>query len=128
MPYWVGMAASEAVRRRKTLEQRGSKMRTLVRAVVVAAATVGAGSLAAPAFAGQAQQAPGFPSGTASCVGAAMSFQAHYGGEDSSFPQVVHGTVGPTMSWHATTDGPGAVGSFESSLAQSSGPVWVCLP
>lgn len=95
--------------------------------MIVAAATM-AGSVATPAFAGQAYQAPGFPSATASCVGAAMNFQAHYGGEDDSFPQIVHGTVGPNMSSHATADGPGAVGNFESTLAQSSGPVWVCLP
>jgi hypothetical protein len=57
-----------------------------------------------------------------------MAFQAHYGGEDSTFPAVTHGTVGPVMSGHATSDGPGAVGSFESTLAQTSGPVWVCLP
>jgi hypothetical protein len=103
-------------------------MRIIFRAATVVVAAVAAGSLGTPAFAGQAYQAPGFPSGTASCVGAAMNFQAHYGGEDSSFPQIVHGTVGPNMSSHATSDGPGAVGAFESALAQSSGPVWVCLP
>ena len=96
-------------------------------AIVIATAAA-AVSLAAPAFAGQAYQAPGFSSGNASCVGAAMNFQAHYGGENDSFPVVTHGTVGPNMSGHATSDGPGAVGDFESTLAQSSGPIWTCLP
>lgn len=103
-------------------------MRTAFRAAIVATTAVSAASLAAPAFAGQAYQAPGFPSSDASCVGAAMSFQAHYGGEDDTFPAITHGTVGPNMSGHATSDGPGAVGAFESTLAQSSGPIWVCLP
>jgi len=105
-------------------------MRTLTRTAIVAAAAMAAATVTAatPAFAGQAYQAPGFPSDKASCVGAAMNFQAHYGGEDDSFPVVTHGTVGPDMSEHATSDGPGAVGAFESSLAQSSGPIWVCLP
>ena len=85
-------------------------------------------TLATPAFAGQAYQAPGFAGSNASCVGAAMNFQAHYGGENDTFPVITHGTVGPDISWHATADGPGAVGAFESMLAQSSGPVWVCLP
>jgi hypothetical protein len=57
-----------------------------------------------------------------------MTFQAHYGGEDDSFPTITHGAVGPNMSAHATGDGPGAVGAFESALAQNSGPVWECLP
>jgi len=105
-------------------------MRTLIRAAIVSAVSVAGAVITAatPAFAGQAYQAPGFPSGQASCVGAAMNFQAHYGGEDDTFPVITHGTVGPDMSGHATSDGPGAVGAFESSLAQSSGPVWVCLP
>jgi hypothetical protein len=99
------------------------------RAAATVAMTAGAVLVAgAPAFAGQAYQAPGFPSSGASCVGAAMDFQAHYGGEDDTFPTITHGTVGPTMSSHATTDGPGAVGAFESTLAASSGPVWECLP
>lgn len=103
-------------------------MRTTFRAAVVTATALAAASLAAPAFAGQAYQAPGFPSSNASCVGASMNFQAHYGGEDDSFPVITHGTVGPDMSAHATADGPGAVGAFESALAQSSGPIWTCLP
>ncbi|HMC69237.1 MAG TPA: hypothetical protein VKJ07_08800, partial [Mycobacteriales bacterium] len=100
----------------------------LIRAAIVAAVATTTAATAVPAFAGQAFTAPGFPSGNASCVGAAMNFQAHYGGENDTFPVITHGTVGPTMSSHATTDGPGAVGAFESSLAKSSGPVWVCLP
>lgn len=101
----------------------------IMRAVaVLAVAATGAVVSSAPAFAAQTYSAPGFPSGNASCVGAAMNFQAHYGGEDSTFPTVTHGTVGLDMSGHATSDGPGAVGAFESNLAQSSGPIWVCLP
>jgi len=103
-------------------------MRTAFRAAIVATSAVAAASLAAPAFAGQAYQAPGFPSSNASCVGAAMNFQAHYGGENDTFPVITHGTVGPNMSGHATSDGPGAVGAFESTLAKSSGQIWVCLP
>lgn len=97
-------------------------------ALTVAITTTAALGMAAPAFAGQVYPAPGFPSGSASCVGAAMNFQAHYGGENDTFPTITHGTVGPNISGHATTDAPGAVGAFESSLAQSSGPVWECLP
>ena len=105
-------------------------MRIVIRAAIVAAvsATAAVATAATPAFAGQAYQAPGFPSDKASCVGASMNFQAHYGGEDDTFPVITHGTVGPDMSEHATSDGPGAVGAFESSLAKSSGPIWVCLP
>jgi hypothetical protein len=103
-------------------------MRTVSRAAILLLATTAASLSAAPAFAGQAYSAPGFPSGSSSCVGAAMSFQAHYGGEDSTFPEITHGTVGSTMSGHATSDTPGAVGDFESTLAHSSGPIWVCLP
>ena len=103
-------------------------MRTAFRTAIVTATALAATSLAGPAFADQAYPAPGFPSSNASCVGAAMNFQAHYGGESDTFPVITHGTVGPTMSEHATSDGPGAVGAFESTLAQSSGPVWTCLP
>lgn len=103
-------------------------MRIFLRAATFAAVTGLTGLLAGPAFAAQAYQAPGFPSADSSCVGSAMSFQAHYGGEDSSFPVITHGTVGPTMSGHATSDSPGAVGDFESALARTSGPIWVCLP
>lgn len=107
-------------------------MRTVSRAasllITAATATITASLFAGSAFADQAYPAPGFPSSSSSCVGAGMNFQAHYGGEDSSFPDITHGTVGPTMSGHATSDIPGAVGSFESMLAHSSGPIWVCLP
>jgi hypothetical protein len=98
------------------------------RATLAVTITTVALAVSTPAFAGQAYQAPGFPSGSASCVGAAMNFQAHYGGEDDTFPTITHGTVGPNVSGHATGDEPGAVGGFESTLAQSSGPVWECLP
>jgi len=100
-------------------------MRHLTRIAIVGAAATIAATTAAPAFAGQAVPAPGFPSASASCVGAAMNFQAHYAGDGEV---ITHGTVGPTMSGHATTDGAGAVGAFQSSLAQSSGPIWSCLP
>ena len=103
-------------------------MRTLSRATTIVIAATFATAVAAPAFAGQAYPAPGFPSGSASCVGAAMNFQAHYGGENDTFPVITHGSVGPNMSGHATSAGPGAVGDFESALAQTSGPVWECLP
>lgn len=97
-------------------------------AAVLAVASAGALGAAAPAFAGQAYPAPGFPSGSASCVGAGSDFQAHYGGADSTFPVITHGTVGPTVSGHATSLDPGAVGEFQRMLAMSSGPIWVCLP
>ena len=103
-------------------------MNRIGRATLAVTITTAALAAATPAFAGQAYRATGFPSGNASCVGAAMSFQAHYGGEDDSFPAITHGAVGPNMSAHATGDGPGAVGAFESTLAQNSGPVWECLP
>jgi hypothetical protein len=103
-------------------------MNRLGRTTLAVMITTAALAVSTPAFAGQAYQAPGFPSGNASCVGAAMTFQAHYGGEDDSFPTITHGAVGPNMSAHATGDGPGAVGAFESALAQNSGPVWECLP
>lgn len=103
-------------------------MRTVSRAAVLLLTTTTASLITSQAFAGQAYPAPGFPSGSSSCVGSAMNFQAHYGGEDSSFPVLTHGTVGPTMSGHATSDAPGAVGRFESALAQTEGPIWACLP
>ena len=103
-------------------------MKTVSRAAITLGITLAAAAATSPAFAGQAYQAPGFPSGNASCVGTAMNFQAHYGGEDDSFPVITHGSVGPVMSGHATNDAPGAVGEFNSTLAQSSGPIWVCLP
>ncbi|MDQ1709152.1 MAG: hypothetical protein QOG49_537 [Frankiaceae bacterium] len=104
-------------------------MNTITRTTAVLSIGIAATFAAsAPAFAGQVYPAPGFPSGHASCVGAAMNFEAHYGGEDDSFPVITHGSVGPNISAHATSDGPGAVGAFESALAQNSGPVWLCLP
>src|SRR5690348_17870628 len=83
-----------------TTSRRATAMRTLIRASIVTAVSIAAAvtTAATPAFAGQAYRAPGFPSGQASCVGAAMNFQAHYGGEDDTFPVVTHGTVGPDMS------------------------------
>jgi hypothetical protein len=104
-------------------------MRTVTRAAIIVAATATAAATAAsPAFAGQAYPAPGFPSSNASCVGAALNFQAHYGGDGQGFPVITHGAVGPNISGHATTDGPGAVGEFNSTLAKTSGPIWECLP
>jgi hypothetical protein len=99
------------------------------RAAVALAITTGAAlATSAPAFAGQAYRAPGFSSGSASCAGAAMNYQAHYGGESDSFPTITHGTVGPTMSGDATSLGGRVVGEFQTSLAQTSGPIWVCVP
>ena len=104
-------------------------VRRVTKGLVAAAIAAGtAGIAAAPAFAGQAYQAPGFPSANASCVGTALDFGSHYGTEGDSFPTVVHGAVGPSVSGHATSDGPGAVGEFNSTLAQTHGPVWTCLP
>ena len=99
-----------------------------LKALVLATGTVVA--LSAPAFAGQGQAYPlaGIPSANASCVGSALAFAAHYGADGSSFPEVQHGAVGPAMSGHATNDGPGAVGEFNSSLAQSHGDIQTCLP
>src|SRR4051812_11104125 len=128
MLWRVGTARPQAARCQQQPSRRANSMHNLSRIAIVGVVAMIAATTAAPAFAGQAFTAPGFPSGSASCVGAAMNFQAHYGGENDTFPVVTHGTVGPNMSGHATTDGPGAVGAFESSLAQSSGPVWVCLP
>ena len=84
---------------------------------------------AAPALAdGRPYQAPGITSTNASCVGTALDFAAHYGSEGSTFPTITHGGVGPTVSGHATSDGPGAVGAFNSQLAQSHGDIQTCLP
>lgn len=84
---------------------------------------------AAPAIAqGRPYQLPGVTSSNASCVGAALDFGAHYGVDGSTFPVVTHGEVGPAVSGHATNDGPGAVGSFNSQLAQSHGDIQECLP
>jgi hypothetical protein len=99
----------------------------------LACAAFAAGAVAvmsAPAFAGQGQAYPavGFPSADASCVGTALDYGAHYGDEGDTFPVVTHGAIGPAVSGHATSDGPGAVGDFNSGLARSHGPVWTCLP
>src|SRR4051794_36346609 len=127
MLWRLGTPGPHATRRQELPSRRARTMRILIRAAIVAAVATTGVAPAAPAFAGQAFTAPGFPSGNASCVGAAMNFQAHYGGENDTFPVITHGTVGPNMSSHATTDGPGAVCAFERSLAQSSGPGWGCL-
>jgi hypothetical protein len=56
---------------------------------------------ASPALAsGQAYPAPGFPSANASCTGSGYDFSAHYG----------------------------ANGEFTRTLAQTSGPILVCVP
>lgn len=87
-------------------------------------------ALSAPAFAGQGQAypLPGIPSANASCVGSGLAFAAHYGADGSTFPVVQHGAVGPAVSGHATNDGPGAVGDFDSTLAKSHGDIQTCLP
>ena len=102
--------------------------RIIVRAATVAVAIGGIAAASAPAYAGQAYQAPGFPSSNASCVGTALSFGAHYGVDGDSWPTISHGAVGPSVSAHATSDGPGAVGAFNSSLAANHGAIWDCLP
>jgi len=96
--------------------------------VVVTLATTSAAVTAAPAFAGQFAPAPGFASGNASCVGSVQTFAAHYGDEGQYYPQIVHGSVGPAISADATTDPPGTVGEFNSSLAQAHGSILACVP
>jgi hypothetical protein len=104
-------------------------MRNIGRAAGVAAVTLAAAvATAGPASAAQFYPAPGFASSNASCVGSALTFGAHYGTDGSSFPQIEHGSVGPAVSGHATSDGPGAVGAFNSALAQQHGSILVCLP
>lgn len=102
----------------------------IVRAAVMAAIAGGAVVVAtSPALAsGQFYQAPGFPSQNSSCMGSAYDYGTHYGVTGDSFPTVVHGQVGPSVSEHATSDGPGAVGDFSSTMAQSHGSVLTCLP
>jgi len=105
-------------------------MSTLLRRIATAV-VLGVGTTVAtagPALAGQAYPLPGFPSDHASCVAVALDFAAHYGATGGSFPEVTHGAVGPAVSGHATTDGPGAVGAFNSSLAQEHGDIGTCLP
>jgi hypothetical protein len=105
--------------------------RTITRTATVVALAGGiAAGLAAPALAdsGRLANQPGLASDHASCVGSALDFAAHYGTDGDSYPVVVHGAVGPTISADATTDGPGAVGDFNSTLAAQHGTVMVCLP
>lgn len=84
---------------------------------------------AAPAMAdGQFYQAPGFTSPNASCMGSAYDFGAHYGTDGESFPAITHGAIGPSVSGHATSDGPAAVGEFSSTMAASHGSILTCLP
>ena len=99
-----------------------------LKALVLATGTLVA--VSAPAFAGQGQAypLPGVPSANASCAGSALAFAAHYGADGSSFPEVQHGSVGPSVSGHATNDGPGAVGQFNSTLAQNHGDIQTCMP
>jgi hypothetical protein len=105
-------------------------MSRLIKLATVAAVTCGVAlGPAAPAFAdGRPNQAPGVTSSSASCVGAALDFGAHYGVNGSTFPTITHGEVGPAVSGHATSDGPGAVGEFNSQLAHSHGDIQTCLP
>jgi hypothetical protein len=100
--------------------------------ITLTAATLGGAVVlgpASPALAsGRPYPIPGITSSNASCVGAALDFGAHYGVDGSTFPVVTHGQVGPSVSGHATSDGPGAVGAFNSELAQSHGDIQQCLP
>lgn len=104
------------------------RIRRMAATLALTAGTVAA--LGAPAFAGggQAYSAPGFPSANASCVGSALDFGAHYGVDGESFPVPSHGEVGPDISEDARNDGPGAVGTFNRTLAESHGPIWTCVP
>lgn len=96
--------------------------------VIVTLATASATLTVAPALAGQFSPGPGFASGNASCVGSVTTFAAHYGDEGQYYPQIVHGSVGPAISADATTDPPGTVGAFNSSLAQNHGSILACVP
>lgn len=109
-------------------------MRSIIaKAALTIAAAGGLGVVTVtPALAGQFYPAPGFPSGGASCMGTAYDFAAHYGVDPADSgdapPPIVHGQVGPSESAHATSDGPGAVGDFSSTMAQSHGSILDCLP
>jgi len=104
-------------------------MRGIRRAtVIVTIASASAIVTVAPAFAGQFFPGPGFASGNASCVGSVTTFAAHYGDEGQYYPQIVHGSVGPAISADATTDAPGTVGEFNSTLAQDHGSILACVP
>ena len=94
-------------------------------AVMVALAGGAAVAAATPAYAGQANQAPGFASSNGSCVGAGLDFMAHYGTDGDSWPTISHGAVGPSISGYAVT---GGVGAFESNLAQDHGDIGTCVP
>ena len=99
-----------------------------LKSLVLATGMVVAVSAPALAGTGQAYPLPGIPSANASCVGSGLAFAAHYGANGSTFPEVQHGAVGPAVSAHATDDDPGAVGHFNSALAQSHGDISTCLP
>ena len=104
-------------------------MRGITRIAAIATVTSAAAIVtAAPAFADRLANAPGFASTNASCVGSALTYGAHYGVDGDNYPQIVHGQVGPAISSDATTDDPGAVGAFNSTLAQSHGSIMVCVP
>lgn len=106
-------------------------MKRVLVSTVLTVATAGGLAVAAgsPALAaGQFYPAPGFASPNASCMGSAYDFGAHYGVDGASFPTIVHGGIGPSVSGHATSDGPGAVGAFSSAMAQSHGSIVTCLP
>jgi len=94
---------------------------------LVAVAATSAVVTAAPAFADRLAQAPGFASDNASCVGSALTYAAHYGADGDSYPQVVHGGVGPAISSDATNDAPGTVGAFNRTLAQNHGTIMDCV-
>lgn len=84
---------------------------------------------AAPASAaGQFYPAPGFTNSNASCMGSAYDFGANYGVTGEGWPDTVeHGEIGPSVSAHAMSDGPGAVGEFSSSMATGHGSILECL-
>ncbi len=104
--------------------------RTITRAAAAVALAGGTtAGLPAPSYAdpGRLLDQPGFASSNASCLGSAMTFAAHHGAEGDSFPEITHGAVGPDISGDATTYPPGAVGDFNSTLAQH-GTILVCVP
>ena len=106
-------------------------MRWIVcRAALVVTVAGGVTAVAAgPALAtGQFYHAPGFTNSNASCMGSASDFGAHYGVTGEGWPDaILHGEIGPSESEHATSDGPGAVGEFSSSMAASHGSILTCL-
>jgi hypothetical protein len=113
----------------RNLTMKEQLMKGIRRAmVIVTFASASATVTVAPAFAGQFAPGPGFASGNASCLGSETTFAAHYGDEGQYYPQIVHGSVGPAISSDATTDAPGTVGGFNSTLAQAHGSIMVCVP